>query len=431
MGLVNVLSSFVCQTSYDDLPPAVVSAAKLRIFDYMGGAMGELLEYGGNNKSAAIDETKLPCIFNDMADGHRFSGSHPATITVPAALRMAEAKAKTGGISGKDFILAVTLGYEVMLRIGRAINPSAVERGFHITTVVGPFGSTTVAGKLIGLDEAGMADALSISAITGAGLLAAVKAPKPMVDTQVGRACQAGIFCALRAQSGVKGYDMILEDGFLKAFSDEYNLDGITKDLGKEYMVTQSYLKVYGGCRHYTPPIDATLHIMKGKSISPTDIEQIRVKVYAVALSPNLHIEKPKTCTDAKFNAHYNIAMALVYDHCSVDKYTEENIKDERVQKLVRQITVEHDPELDKGYPEKRGAKVEITTKQGEQFSHSVDLAKGEPEFPYSKTELEDKFRYETHDLISENTKQSVIDFVDELETVEDVSSLFTLMKTK
>ena len=53
--------------------------------------------------------------------------SHPGCIVVPSALAMGEKES----ISGKDMILAVVAGYEVMGRINKAIVPSCALRGFH------------------------------------------------------------------------------------------------------------------------------------------------------------------------------------------------------------------------------------------------------------------------------------------------------------
>ena len=39
MGLVNILGSYIYQTSYDDLPEAVISSTKARIIDFLGVAL--------------------------------------------------------------------------------------------------------------------------------------------------------------------------------------------------------------------------------------------------------------------------------------------------------------------------------------------------------------------------------------------------------
>jgi 2-methylcitrate dehydratase PrpD len=361
-----------------------------------------------------------------MTDGSRAAALHPGPVVIPAALAAAEVADKA---SGKDLMLAIVLGYEVMIRVGRAMNPSAVKRGFHPTSIVGPLGSAVAAGKIMNLDEASMSNALSLAAVSGSGLLDALRAPEPFAQVQIARACHAGILSVLLGQKGIKGTDSILEGAFLPAFSDQYNLELVTTDLGKDYMIPKTYIKMHAGCRHIHAPIDAALHIVNSNGINWRETEQISVGTYSVAL--DLEIEEPKTGQEAKFNIPFGIAVALVHGNASVDRFTDQDLEDTRIQRLMRTIAVEHDAELDRDYPVKRGARVEITTKGGSVFRHTVDLARGEPECPYSRSEIEDKFKYLTSGIIDLEAGQRIIEFVNRLETAEEISSLFMWLKVR
>ncbi len=448
MGLVNTLSSYLCQTSYDDLPDAVITATKDRIIDFLGIALSgykfdvhkpalkALEKHHTSNEASVIGEgVKLPCdlaafinssLCFDMTDGSRAAALHPGPVVIPAALAAAEVAEKA---SGKDLMLAVALGYEVIIRVGRAMNPSAVKRGFHPTSIVGPLGSAAAVGKIVNLNEACMSNALSIAAISGSGLLDALGAPEPFAQIQIARACHAGVLAVLLGQSGIKGTDNILEEAFIPAFSDQYNLEPVTRDLGKDYMIPKTYIKMHAGCRHIHAPIDAALHIINRNGINWRDIEQISVRTYSVAL--DLEIEQPKTGQEAKFNIPFGIAVALVHGDAFVDRFTDQELKDRRIQRLMRTVTVEHDPELDLDYPVKRGARVEITTKGGSVFRHTVDLARGEPECPYSRSEIEDKFKYLTSGIIDLEVGQRIMEFVSRLETTGEICNLFMWLKVR
>jgi len=448
MGLVNILSGYVCQTSYDDLPDAVITATKDRIIDFFGVALSgyksnvhkpalkALERYHTSNGASVIGEdVKLPCDLTafinsslclDMTDGSRAAALHPGPVVIPAALAAAEVADKA---SGKDLMLAIALGYEVMIRVGRAMNPSAVKRGFHPTSIVGPLGSAVAAAKIMNLNETCMSNILSIAAVSGSGLLDALRAPEPFAQVQVARACHAGVLAVLLGQSGIKGRDSILEGAFMPAFSDQYNLELVTTDLGKDYMIPKTYIKMHAGCRHIHAPIDAALHIVSSNGINWRDIQQISVRTYSVAL--DLEVEEPKTGDEAKFNIPFGVAVALVHGDAFVDKFTDQNLKDKQVQKLMTTVTVERDPDLDRGYPLKRGAIVEITAKGGSVFRHAVDLARGEPECPYSKSEIEDKFKYLTSGIIDLEVGQRIMEFVNRLETTGGISSLFMWLKAR
>jgi 2-methylcitrate dehydratase PrpD len=362
-----------------------------------------------------------------MTDGAREAALHPGSVVIPAALAIAESSDTK--VTGKNLMLAIALGYEVMIRIGRAMNPSIVKRGFHPTSVTGPLGSAAAAGKLINLNETGLSNALSFAAVSGSGLLGAFQAPEPFAQIQVARACQAGVLSALLAQSGIKGNDSILEEAFIPAFSDEYALDSVSRGLGKDYMIPKTYLKMHAGCRHIHAPIDATLYITSQHGINWQDIEQIKVKIYSVAL--DLEIDEPKTGDEAKFNIPFGIAVALISGNAFVDKFTDQNLKDAQIRQLMNRVAVEHDPELDREYPAKRGTRVKITTKGGKVFQHELDLAKGEPEYPLSKSEIEAKFKNLTSEVIDSEAGQRIIEFVERLEIIEEISGLFGWLKAK
>jgi len=452
MSLINTLSRFISETTYHNLSEVVINSTKERILDFLGvallgcerGVHKPVLKvfqaYHGSDEATVIGEgVKLRCgdaafvnssmCLTDMVDGERLAGLHPSPAVIPAVLATSECMAKTRAVGGQDLILATALGYEMMSRIGQAMNPSAVKRGFHLTPIVGALASTAAVGKLMMLNKTGMANALSISSILGSGLFAAYKAPEPFVEIQVARACEAGIISVLLAQNGVQGNEMILEEAFLPAFCDEYNMDLIERDLGKDYMIPKTYVKMHAGCRHIHAAMDAAACIVDKYSIDWRDIEQIKVKTYSVAL--DLEIDEPKTGDEAKFIAPFGIAVLLINGDAFVDRFSNQNLADERIQSLMRKVNVEHDPELDKEFPVKRGTKVEIKTKGGRTFYQALDLAKGEPENPYSKAELENKFNQLTSSLIDSPTRQKIIDFVNGLEDAEDISDLFVWLKVK
>jgi 2-methylcitrate dehydratase PrpD len=83
-----------------------------------------------------------------MDDVNNESSLHPGVIVFPAALGTSE----MFGSDGKSFIEAVVLGYEVVIRLGKALGPeNTYRRGFHPTGVCGTFGSSVAASKIMGL----------------------------------------------------------------------------------------------------------------------------------------------------------------------------------------------------------------------------------------------------------------------------------------
>src|SRR5213075_2000196 len=102
----------------------------------------------GEERLASVREAALVNSFAThstyLEDGSRFTGGHPSSVVIPAALAEAESRGQSGG----ELIAAVAAGYEVFLRLGRAIYPATVNRGFQSTAVLGAVSSAAAVARL-------------------------------------------------------------------------------------------------------------------------------------------------------------------------------------------------------------------------------------------------------------------------------------------
>jgi len=193
MKTTEALGNFVARTTIQDLSPEVIETAKDRILDLLGVAlisyrMGvhkhlfTVLSKEGRQESTVIGEgiqvpcnvaTLLNCQMSNLflTDGATKAAGHPSATVIPPSLAVAERERATG----KDLILAVVLGYEAMFRVASAMVPGCALRGFHPTSVTSPIASVAASGKLLKLDKAQMAHALSIAAALGLDLSPVLK----------------------------------------------------------------------------------------------------------------------------------------------------------------------------------------------------------------------------------------------------------------
>ncbi len=447
LTLLEVWGDFLHRWAYADLPEEAIRHTKLHMLDFLavaffgfrkgihkpflrisqistGSLSGSVVGEGAQipwTQAAVANSSMCPA---DLTDGSRFAGLHPSSIVIPSALAAFEgAPSHKAQRDGRILILAVALGYEIMIRTGRAMNPSAVERGFHLTPLVGPLGSAAAAGKIMNLESPQFSNALGIAATLGSGLLHAFRAPEPFVQIQIARACESGIWAALLAREGIQGNRLILEDAFFSAYADTYHLNFIIQDLGKEFMIPRAYLKIHGGCRHIHAPIDAALFIVQQNGISWREIVQIKVQTYSVARK--MEIEHPQTGDDAKFSIPFGIAAALIRGNVLPEQFEDRNLKDAEIQGLMKKVTLETSPALDRDYPTKRGTIVEIMTRDGKVCTHALDVARGEPEFPLRPEEVEEKFRRSAFGLIEPAAQEKVIRFIQTLEDQKGIAELF------
>jgi 2-methylcitrate dehydratase PrpD len=71
--------------------------------------------------------------------------------------------------------------------------------------------------------------------------------------------------------------------------------------------------------------------------------------------------------------------------------YSAERLHEPATRALMRRVPKALDPEVDAAFPGRRGARVDITLRDGRRFTHRQPDRKGDPELPLSDAELADK----------------------------------------
>ena len=444
------LAFFAANLKYDDLPREVVIQAKRCLLDTIGVGLagfgttiGETFislakEWSGVEEATIFgDGVRVPSTnaalvngtmshIHELDDGHRFALGHPGTTSIPPAIAMAE---KTSA-DGKDLITATVLGYDVFVRIATAMNPSHRARGFHTTGTCGTFGAAAAAGKVLGLDSREMVNVFGIAGVQAAGLMEVFRGNSMIKPLNAGRAAYNGTLSALLAARGITAPDTIIEgdNGFLNAYSDQTDQSKILNGLNENFHIMGIYVKLHAACRHAHPAIDCVLQLKREYALSPEQVDRILVKTYSAAYKLTGTEYEPKTESTAKFSIPYCLAVALTYNKVGPSEFTIDKIRDANLIRFGKRVEVRIDPGLDKLAPNKRGASVELFTKDGQKYEWSVENPKGEPETPVSDTELRSKFKILVDPILGENKSNKIIDVLTELENVNDLRNVTRLL---
>ena len=440
--LVNEFGKFIAETRYENLPVNVIDTVKLRVLDLLAaglagyhlgchkqllpilGGAGEASVWGVGKKLALRDAILVNSFMSHalyLDDGSRFTGGHPSPVVIPSALALAE----TRRAPGRDLIAAVAAGYEIFLRLGRAIYPSTVVRGFQSTAVLGAAASAAACANLLRFPPEAAKNALAIACNLGVGLKEALKSSGSQ-PIQVARGCESGLVAALFAGHGAQGADSILEAGFLKAFAENPATADILTGLGTDFRIFETYIKVHGGCRGNHAPVDVVQDVVKSNAIKPESIASILIRVDSVTYAAEIH--QPANGNEAQFSVAFAVAAALVNGDASVFQYTDANVADPRIRAMMARIRVEVDKALDAGYPDQRAAAAEIVLVDGRRCKGYIPNAKGEPECPLSAAEIEAKFLTLTRDILPGGGAR-VRDLVMGIETLDDLSVLTASLK--
>ncbi|OZI49481.1 MmgE/PrpD family protein [Bordetella genomosp. 4] len=313
---------------------------------------------------------------------------HPGAPTIAAAL----AAAQETGASGRDFLRAVVVGYEISTRIGAALGRTHY-KFWHNTGTVGTFGAAAAASSLYGLESRPFTHALATAATFASGLQQAFRMDSMSKPLHSGRAAEGGLAAAQMARAGVTGSLDVLDGaaGLGYAMSNGPDWQPFLATLGETFNITRMTFKNHACCGHTFSPIDAALVLKDRLQAAPDDIAQIDVHTYAPALDVAGNPE-PQTAAEARFSIPFVVASAVVYGSVRLAAFDEARLKDPALRQLMSRIRLHVEPTLDGLFPGQRAARVDMRLTNGTQDSYLQPHRKGDPELPLSDADLSGKF---------------------------------------
>ncbi len=356
---------------------------------------------------------------------------HPAVAIMPAAM----AAAQLAGCSGKEFLAAIVIGYEVTIKLGIALDPAAhYARGFHPTGTCGTMGAAITAAKILGLTHSSMTNALGIAGSMAAGSMEFLSDGAFTKRLHPGWAAHSGMMAALLARHGFTGPGTIVEGkfGFLHSYSSAPNADKRLTTWGRPYEIMRTSIKPHSCCRYKQGPIDGILKIVRENNLDTSQIEKVTVGIlkagFALVAEPESQKSNPKSVVDAQFSMPFGAAVAILNGKATLDEYTMENVNSARVKELMDKISCVKDPELEKEFPKKWPASVTLQTKDGKTYLTRIDFPKGDPENPLTWDELIDKFRNLIAPVFFDARQNEIIVRVRSLENEKDLKTFSMLL---
>ena len=449
MEITKELAKFCSGLKFEEILSEVVDRVKYFALDFVGvAARGSredstksiyrlIKEIGLMTKGGVIIGTKMRAFHHYAAlangtssrsllldDVNNEASLHPGAVIFPAAFAACEMAAK----NGKRFIEGVVLGYEVMIRLGKALGPKEhYGRGFHPTGTCGTFGATATAAKILGLNESQLVNAFGIAGSQSAGSMEFLAQGAWTKRMHPGWAAHNGIIACLLAKKGFKGPSTILEgrDGFLHAYSLNADANKVLEEIGSSFEIMRTSIKPHACCRYMQPPIDGILKVIKENQIKAEKVEKVTLGIlkagFPIIVTPEELKYNPKSVVDAQFSMPFGAAVAILYGEASLSQYREKVIQSSEVKEMMKKVHCVENPELDKVYPKQWPATVEIKTKDGRTFSTRIDYPKGDPENPLSWDELIEKFNRLTSSIYSKSRREK---FIEQVRNIEDVGNL-------
>jgi len=446
----------IVAAKFDDLPLETVIVTKRSILDTVGVAVGasgvvpevkalvELVKDGGGKPESTIwgFGGKVPSWMAAYANGamahsldyddvYDDNGVHPSATCVPAVLAVAE---RIGGVTGKDLILAVALGNDMISRMSQAVS---ARHGWFLTPTFGVFSAAAACAKVLGLTAEQTVDAFGIAFCQSAGTMEIVYGTdsniRAMYECFVGK---TGVLAALMAQRGISGVKSSMEGqkGLFNVYFDgEYDRAKLTTDLGRRFEGNSVSFKAWPFCRRAHPAVTSVISLLKRENIAPDAIKRIVVDTNSGSeplCVPTESRVRPKTLLDAKFSIPYTVATAVIKQWVGLEDFSNQAIIDRKTLELAEKVQSRLNP----AFEDIRGmtpGKVEILTTDGKVYTQMDEFPYGHPGNPISAEDSTRKFRECAARAIvplSSHSIDRLIAIFDGLEATSDVSEIPALL---
>jgi len=452
------LSNFIVKVVYENLPTSVVQKAKLVILD----TLGCIIAASGTEKGRVLTNylSSISCegeatIFGvskhcrpeiasfanatlahmlEYDDGHRPSDNHIACVVIPAALAVCESEQE----SGTSLLMSVIIGYEIMGRIGRSIVFPRMGQHFHGTGTCGTFGAAAAAGKLLGLSEEKITNALGIAGTTSAGLREVLVSGFDSKALHSGRAAFNGVMASYLVGQGIDGPRTIIEGehGFCRAMTSEFVLDPILSELSSSWEITYSGFKRHSTCGITFTAVDCVLDIMKENHLKPSQVMNIRIGVPSRILDDEAFNKSvPESTGAARFSISYAVAVSVLDGQVGLNQINQDRIESPDVKRMIELTGLVCDEEAEEVDLRDRDnpmffppASVELRTIDGRHFRRfrAAPIGYDPIRSPLSKDDVVSKFESLTSELLNADQVQSVINIVAKLEEYKELRALTT-----
>ena len=449
------LATFVSEQTDKTLPARLYPLAKLYTLDTLGAAIfgsttpwaQTLAAYvkrfeSGSGTSTIIGEAStfspaMAALANgtmghsfETDDVHDESLLHPGTVVVPAALAVAEETQA----SGIDYLTAVILGYELMVRAGLGVGSlSHMMGGFHSTGTNGVFGSAAAAAKLIPATDRvnSVLHALGIAGSFAGGLMEFSQTGGMIKRLHAGRAAEGGVMAAYLAAQGFTGPTTVLEGayGYCATFSNEPEPQRLLDRLGTLFAIDEITVKPYSCCSDLHAIIDSVYAAKQQATFDPAAVRSIRVATYNKVIDQN-SLPPTESVMAAQYSALFAAGAAVISDMSDPVTYLNAPQASALLKGLCSKVKLEFDQQLDKDYPRTLGAEVTIELDDGRALFARTVGAKGSPLNPMSTTELESKFRRMAAPVFEDATVDAIVAAVDGLDQAGSVAELAKLLRT-
>ena len=394
-SVAHQFARYALSLDYKILPQDVIHQAKRCLLDTLGCAIGayhapgrpiceavvrglggseEATVFGSGLRTSAPNATLVNTFLVRYLDFNDAGGGGHNSQAIPSILAVAE----RDKANGRDFLTSVVISYEIGARFNEGMAAFYSEDRSWQVDIRGGVNMPPAIGKLMGLNEEQIANAL--------GACACHEFPLGHLDThhEENSMCKNlrftwgaynAILSCLLAKNGFTGPVRVIEgeNGINQAlFDGKMDFQRMLDFSGWRILRVRFKALPLNGST--IPHVLATLAVVNEHPIKPEDVVAVRM---TTCVRETIHCtipakKYPRNGESADHSAFWPNAMAIRDRDFGAESYKDENYTDPVILDLIEKITVEGDTNRPYQWP---GGGCRITTKDGSVFEKRFELA--------------------------------------------------------
>jgi 2-methylcitrate dehydratase len=445
---VQALAKYAARANFNDLSAESREQLPIHILDSLGcciAALGagpieacreQVAEFGGTGPCTLIGGGKANPIFAafwhtalvryvDFMDNFL---APTETCHTADNFGVALTAAEYVGGTGRDLMLGVAIGYTVQSRL--VDHGNFMMRGFDHTAQLA-FSHNAAAGRLLGLSESQIANAIAMAASSDASF--AVLRAKPLSQWKGLASAQSALGAMntlFLARRGVEGPVQVVEgpNGIDNLLDMKLRIDWDNQ--GYEGVV-ESTIKKYNAMIHTQSAVHCMVELVRqnraglsvAEGFNPGQVASIAAEVtqmtYDFAGGGLYGVDKEVRIKEqADHNLSYLLAVALLDGNVMPAQFTPERINRSDVQALLKKVSAKPNQAYTEQYPRRMPAKITVRLQDGTIFEHEVEDYPGLPCHPFTWEDSVEKFDQLVTGRIDNYLSEDIKDAVRSLESI-------------
>jgi 2-methylcitrate dehydratase len=411
-----VLDTLACAAAALGSEPTKILRSQFA--EYGGNALCTLIGGGKTSPDQAALLNSVLVRYVDILDTYMSTGGlcHPSD-NFGAVLAAAEMSNR----SGRDFLLALAIAYEVQCRFTEVV--PVMFRGLNHALQLS-ISVAAASSRLLDLTPDQTANAIAIAAADNVSLAVVhVEPVSHWKGISPGWSGMRALYGTSLAKKGFTGPLGLFEgpNGLNRLFDQTISVDWTDPSLDAS---CKTVFKKYCALVHGQPVLEAVLWLRDQHGIKPANVDEVVVEVFQFAyeIAGGGHFgnkDQPQTKEQADYNLKYLVSAALLDGEVGPAQLEIARIMRNDAQQLLQKVIVKPCDEFTRRYPRQLGCRITINLRDGAKLVREQTDFEGSATRPFSWERAVEKFHWLCEPFADQRLRNEIVSAVEDLDEIQ------------